>query len=70
MWCQTVLTQPLYTWLTENKIHGLDKEEVEFLDYVHDRQQDIEMERQLEEMSALEELRVFLDVFHHHSAVS
>jgi len=46
-------------WLTENQVHGLDKEEVEFLDFVHDRQQEIEKERQLEEISALQELHVF-----------
>lgn len=46
-------------WLAENQIHGLDKEEAEFLDYVQDRQHEIEKERQLEEISALEELRVF-----------
>jgi len=46
-------------WLTENQVHGLDKEEAEFLDFVHDRQQEIEKERQLEEMSALQELHVF-----------
>jgi len=45
--------------LIENQVHGLDKEEVEFLDFVHDRQQEIEKERQLEELSALQELRVF-----------
>lgn len=45
-------------WLTENQIHGLDKEEAEFLDFVHDRQQEIEKERQVEEMSALQELHV------------
>ena len=43
----------------ENQIHGLDKEEVEFIDFVHDRQQEIEKEREVEEMSALQELRVF-----------
>ena len=46
-------------WLTENQIHGLDKEEAEFLDFVQDRQQEIEKERQQEEMSALQELHVF-----------
>lgn len=40
----------------KNQIHGLDKEEVEFLDFVHDRQQEIEKERHVEEMSALQEL--------------
>lgn len=40
----------------KNQVHGLDKEEAEFLDFVHDRQQEIEKERQVEEMSALEEL--------------
>lgn len=46
-------------WLTENQVHGLDKEEAEFLDFVHDRQQEVEKERQLEEMSALQDLHVF-----------
>lgn len=41
----------------KNQIHGLDKEEVEFLDFVHGRQQEIEQEREVEEMSALQELR-------------
>jgi len=49
----------MFVWLTENQIHGLDKEEAEFLDFVHDRQQEIEKERQLEELSTLQELRVF-----------
>jgi len=48
-------------WLTENQIHGLDKEEAEFLDFVHDRQQEIEKERCLEEMTALQELHVFFE---------
>jgi len=43
----------------ENQIHGLDKEEAEFLDFVHDRQQEIDKERHVEEMTALQELRVF-----------
>ena len=51
-WCVCV-------WLTENQVHGLDKEEAEFLDFVHDRQQEVEKERQLEEMSALQDLHVF-----------
>jgi len=46
-------------WLSENQIHGLEKEEVEFLDFVHDRQQEIEKERELEEITALQELHVF-----------
>lgn len=51
----------------ENQIHGLDKEEAEFLDFVHDRQQEIEKEREVEEMSALQDLHVFfcLNVFRH-----
>ena len=53
-------------WLTENQIHGLDKEEVEFLDFVHDRQQEIEKERQVEEMSALQELHVFFSLIDRH----
>jgi len=57
MHCTSKIT--VSVWLTENQIHGLDKEEAEFLDFVHDRQQEIEKERQLEEISALRELRVF-----------
>jgi len=54
----------------ENQIHGLDKEEVEFLDFVHDRQQEIEKEREVEEISALQDLHVFFTVFNvfHHTA--
>jgi len=60
----------LCVWLTENQVHGLDKEEAEFLDFVQDRQQEIEKERHLEEVTALQELRVFFGCVCHFAVVA
>jgi len=41
----------------KNQVHGLDEEEAEFLEYVTDRQQEVEKERHLEELNVLQEFR-------------
>jgi hypothetical protein len=41
----------------KNQIHGLDEGEAEFLDYVNVRQQEVEKERELEELVVLQEFR-------------
>ena len=63
--CEAVVSQtlaqllPYAVWLsTENQVHGLDEEEAHFLEFVSDRQQLIEKQRQLEETEVLQEYRV------------